>query len=278
MVQSVFICQYMRHLVLIIGLLTLSSGLQAQKKKNKYDLYWEEQAKKEKLEAFKDSAHQAFQSGNLDLAIKLYKEGLKVLPDDKYTNAKVQDLNILQADIEGLINKMSYKSKVNLETSMPELELVHSISSVENEELQLPLPDEEDSLQTESILEVEIDPIKPTADVKNEDLKDEIETKAKVSKEIEKQSKSIIKETAEVSETPFNIKTFRQEIAQQFPEGFTEEEYRKGRKVITRRVVVKGSLGDEYLKVRHDYGATFYFKNKQSTSINVWLRESKGEE
>ena len=107
--------------------------------------------------------------------------------------------------------------------------------------------------------------------------KDPVKTEAKRTVEV---VEPIQEESTKVSatESNFNLSTFRLDLAKSFEEGFTEEEYRQGRKIITRRVIVRNDLGDEYLKVKHDYGATFYFKNKQSVSINVWLKESLLEE
>tara|TARA_B100000508_G_scaffold140888_1_gene144055 strand:- start:519 stop:2540 length:2022 start_codon:yes stop_codon:yes gene_type:complete len=55
-------------------------------------------------------------------------------------------------------------------------------------------------------------------------------------------------------------------IAQEYPEGVTEEIYMKGNKEITERVVVKDGRGDIYWKVKHPWGGIYYFKNN---TINI---------
>lgn len=55
-------------------------------------------------------------------------------------------------------------------------------------------------------------------------------------------------------------------IAQEYPEGVTEEIYMKGNKQITERVVVKDGHGSIYSKIVHPWGGVYYFKN---SSINI---------
>ena len=253
----------MRYSALIILVLFLfSPDLYAQKKKNKYDTYWEQEAKNERLKVLNDSAHKSFQNGNLAQAIELYKAALKVIPDHQYTLAKLQDLEILNTEIREIITKMGTQSKLNIQTNIPELELVHSVRERVTDEVEFaePIIDTLASADTSSII------------VEKTQEKEIVEPAQNLP--ARKEPKPV--KASNASESTFDLKTFRQEIAQSFPEGFSEEEYRQGRKIITRRVVVSGSLGDEYLKVKHDYGATFYFKNKQYTDINIWLLESKG--
>ena len=61
----------------------------------------------------------------------------------------------------------------------------------------------------------------------------------------------------------------RSKLAQEYPEGVTEESYTEGNKVIIRRVVVNGNKADEYSKVIAKWG-TFYFKNGQSITEMMW--------
>lgn len=61
----------------------------------------------------------------------------------------------------------------------------------------------------------------------------------------------------------------RNELASQYPQGVTEESYTEGNKVIIRRVLVQGNKADEYSKVIAKWG-TFYFKNGQSISEQIW--------
>lgn len=66
----------------------------------------------------------------------------------------------------------------------------------------------------------------------------------------------------------------RSKLAQEYPEGVTEESYTEGNKVIIRRVVVHGNKADEYSKVIAKWG-TFYFKNGQSITEVMWKNETE---
>ena len=66
----------------------------------------------------------------------------------------------------------------------------------------------------------------------------------------------------------------RSKLAEEYPEGVTEESYTEGNKVIIRRVVVNGGRADEYSKVIAKWG-TFYFKNGQSITEGMWRKETE---
>jgi hypothetical protein len=68
----------------------------------------------------------------------------------------------------------------------------------------------------------------------------------------------------------------RSKLATEYPQGVTEESYTEGNKVIIRRVVVDGNRADEYSKVIAKWG-TFYFKNGQSVTNQIWTKETEGE-
>ncbi|MEZ4738201.1 MAG: hypothetical protein R2818_02335 [Flavobacteriales bacterium] len=67
----------------------------------------------------------------------------------------------------------------------------------------------------------------------------------------------------------------RSKLAQEYPEGVTEESYTEGNKAIIRRVVVRGNKADEYSKAIAKWG-TFYFKNGQSITDAIWNNETGG--
>lgn len=67
----------------------------------------------------------------------------------------------------------------------------------------------------------------------------------------------------------------RSKLAQEYPEGVTEESYTEGNKVIIRRVVVNGNKADDYSKVIAKWG-TFYFKNGQSITEAIWREGTEG--
>ncbi len=66
---------------------------------------------------------------------------------------------------------------------------------------------------------------------------------------------------------------FRTDLAENYPQGVSEESSTLGNKVIITRIVVKGNKGDEYKKVL-DKAGNYYFKNGQSISENTWDRDT----
>ena len=66
---------------------------------------------------------------------------------------------------------------------------------------------------------------------------------------------------------------YRTQLAEDYPQGVSEESSTLGNKVIITRIVVKGNRGDEYKKVV-DKAGNYYFKNGRSISQNTWNRET----
>lgn len=63
------------------------------------------------------------------------------------------------------------------------------------------------------------------------------------------------------------------QLAQEYPQGVTEESDNVGNKVVIRRIVVMGNKADEYRKVIDKTGK-FYFKNGRSISERTWNSET----
>lgn len=62
-------------------------------------------------------------------------------------------------------------------------------------------------------------------------------------------------------------------LAEDYPQGVTEESYTQPNKIIIRRIVVTGNKADDYHSVIAKWG-TFYFKNGRSISEYIWNLET----
>ncbi|MBI9066928.1 MAG: hypothetical protein JEZ09_06525 [Salinivirgaceae bacterium] len=93
------------------------------------------------------------------------------------------------------------------------------------------------------------------------------------------------KEELEASQKSFNKKDFDykgekrdreflNELAKQYPEGVTVENYEKPNKKIKRVIVNRGGIAKEYVQVIYSYG-TYYFRNGGNISRSVFLSETK---
>ena len=69
--------------------------------------------------------------------------------------------------------------------------------------------------------------------------------------------------------------TYVSELARKYPEGVTKEHYEKDRRKITRVVVNYNGVADEYYKVVHSWGATYYFRNGKSITREVYRLETR---
>ncbi|MGY6561664.1 MAG: hypothetical protein ACXITV_06125 [Luteibaculaceae bacterium] len=92
--------------------------------------------------------------------------------------------------------------------------------------------------------------------------------------EINKRKESIKQETQSLNsfEPRRNVA-----LAEEFPQGITEQSYNEGNKIIIRRVVVEGKVADDYKKVIAQWG-TFYFKNDNPITETMWRRETIAKE
>jgi tetratricopeptide (TPR) repeat protein len=72
-----------------------------------------------------------------------------------------------------------------------------------------------------------------------------------------------------------NSEDFKRGLALQYPQGVTEERIEEARKITVRRVVVVENSGAEYLKVKHNWGGVYYFKNGTAVPEYIWEKETR---
>ncbi len=249
-----------RLICIFLCLFSLSVSAQ-NKKKKKYDAYWAQEEKKEQFESLKDSAHIFFQRGHLEWALGYYQKALMQIPSDQFTKAKIQDLLILEedifSDIMGLLPKVKESLKMTLDDAQDSLRKLEKLTS--NYRI-------EESEETLEALQIEPDKLEDVDDQKSEPKAVKVESPTP---ELPK-----VRTVNTQPKEGFNLTEFKEALLEEYPSGVAEETIEKKRSTIYRRVVVLNKDANEYLKVVHFYGATFYFKNKQSVTQNVWLKEA----
>jgi len=67
---------------------------------------------------------------------------------------------------------------------------------------------------------------------------------------------------------------FLNDLAKQYPEGITTENYNKPNKKIKRVIVNRGGIAHEYIEAKYSY-ATYYFKDGRNVSQQVFFKETK---
>lgn len=65
------------------------------------------------------------------------------------------------------------------------------------------------------------------------------------------------------------------DLAKNYPPGITEELKTGVRKNVVRRIKVIENLGYEYLKVEHEWGGVYYFKDGEAINKQLWEQETQ---
>lgn len=60
-----------------------------------------------------------------------------------------------------------------------------------------------------------------------------------------------------------------------YPNGWTEETFKEGNKVITQRTKMSDGVITHYRKVTHGWGGVFYFKDGESITLRTWQDETE---
>ncbi len=253
-----YFCPMIRPLFCLLLCLISLSGSAQDKTKKKYDDFWAQEAKREQFESLKDSAHKFFQRGHLEYSLGYYKKALKLFPEDQFTKAKIQDLSLLEEDISSDIMGLLPKVKESLKMSNDDAQ--DSLRKLEELSVAIRIEEEEQAQE-------ELEP-------SQEEFEEEPPVPS--NKKVESPTPEIKKIRAVdlQANEDFDLTKFKESLIEDYPSGTTEETIEKERSIIYRRVLVNNGDANEYLKVVHSYGATFYFKNKKSVTQNVWLKEA----
>lgn len=75
-------------------------------------------------------------------------------------------------------------------------------------------------------------------------------------------------------EEPLSKAAFKTELAQKYPVGITEETVSESGKKITKLVVNRQGIANEYQKVKWNWGGVYYFKNGESISKAIFDTET----
>ena len=239
-------------------------GYGQKNKKSPYEDYWKQEELKEQFEVKRKEAYKLFQEKEYVKSKQTYEAALLIIPDDQKVLARVRDLDLLIEKERALKNQPSASpDSVQAEKEVVK-ELVVEEKTVEEVTVKTDKPFEKPKTEIQPPSETPITVITKTDSVIHP--KDQKQPAPSTSKE------------PEVVEKPFkNSDNYRKYLATIYPIGWTEEMESKGNKEITKRILVQGNSGDEYMRVVHPY-ATYYFKNGVSISYATWVAESENPE
>ncbi|MFN7846746.1 MAG: hypothetical protein ACK5P4_05945, partial [Bacteroidota bacterium] len=91
--------------------------------------------------------------------------------------------------------------------------------------------------------------------------------KFKTEKNKNQQETTIVKEQ--------NSTVNRYDLAKKYPQGATNEEIEGTNCTIYKTIIVKGQVGDEYKKIRYNYGQVYFKKNDKDISEAIYLKETQ---
>lgn len=208
-----------------------------------------------------DDAHQLFQQRQYEAAVAKYRDALKLKPGEQYAIAKIKDLKII---MEGLKEEPLAEVPEEVKEPVPE-----------PKPLPQPKPEPIPEPETEPTHKPEPEPIskpKRTPEPEPEEPKQTFKLELGEAPVGEKEKTKSVIRTEKIDKTS---EEYQIQLAKEYPEGITEDIYKEGSATITKRIVVKNNMGNEYKKAVHGWGGTFYFRNDKSTTARVWLRETE---
>jgi tetratricopeptide (TPR) repeat protein len=72
-----------------------------------------------------------------------------------------------------------------------------------------------------------------------------------------------------------NSNSSRLELAKKYAQGVTSEEIEGPNCIIYRTIIVKGEVGDEYKKIKYNFGQVYFKKNDQDIPESIYNKETK---
>lgn len=242
--------------LLIIGILICQLKAEAQKDfselsaKQRIKIAEEEQVQAATDHTFQQEmelGHELFKQKHYLKAIRAYEQAQKKRPYNVYPKVKITDIELSMKD-----------TLVQLREAEKQ-ELSQQRDRIEPEKK----PDQQQPNETEKERLEKLDNWE----------KKERERMAREREREDKKSEPLPESGGDVPK--ISLEDYQKELAQKYPSGITEEEYKEGNKSITKRIVVRGGKGNEYKRVEHSWGGVFYFKNGEAITDRVWKSETE---
>ena len=213
-------------------------------------------------------ADRAFNAHNYDNAIELYNAAKAIKPDETYPDQQIAQITAnLKAEVEKeRLAKIDadYKNAITLADNAfktkdysAAIGLYRSASAIK--------PNEKYPKDQVELCEKKVQEAKALADSEAERQRKEQLAAAQNSFD---DKKSFEVPTGQRSDH------FLNDLAKQYPEGITTENYDSQNKKIKRVIVNRGGIAHEYIEAKYSYG-TYYFRDGRSISAQVFFKETK---
>ena len=213
-------------------------------------------------------ADRAFNAHQYDKAIELYNVAKAAKPDETYPDQQIAQINAnikAEKEQERLAKiESDYKNAISLADNTfknkdysAAISLYKSASAIK--------PNEKYPKDQIELCEKRIKEAKALADSEAERQRKEQLAAAQNSFDNQK--------TFEVP-TGQRSDHFLNDLAKQYPEGITTENYDSQNKKIKRVIVNRNGIAHEYIEAKYSYG-TYYFRDGRSVSAQVFFKETK---
>lgn len=251
---------------LILAILLLGTGVKAQ------ELDWKNLSAKEKAEMARQEQLEAAQDGAF---LRLMDAGHALFEDRKYLQSirayeTARELRPLNVYPPVIIRDIELSMKDTLEILREREKMADSDDRGQEAQKPPALPDREEEM--EAFREKEAERQKQVDDWEENQRRAMARERALKEREEQEKRDILDQRGQEVSQT--SMAEFQKDLAEQYSEGVTQRTYEEGKRKITERIVVKGSVGNEYKRVEHPWGGKFYFKNGSPISEDTWKNET----
>jgi len=242
----------------------------SKKQQAMVDWYASEE-KREKYEKAMLEAHALFQDKQYQQAQTRYQEALTIQPGDQQATAKITDIQVIMDSIAaaGVSPTVVQEPVVEAESEVvvaPTPEPVPAVSlneSIAQETPEEPLPEAQPEAPETPIVEEEVAPLQAAP-----------QPKPKPAAAPKPPKRTAPKPNMDKPAVDKSSPEFQMALAKEFPEGWTEESFREGTKSVNRRIFVAKGKGIEYLKVVHDWGGIYHFRNGTPITADLWKEET----
>jgi hypothetical protein len=254
----------------------LAQDTKQNRASKRYQEHWKQEEKREAYEKEKNEALKLFQKKEYRLAVDKFVDAMKIYPNDQYCISRIRDIEIILATYnqdEVLVNAEQINI-ISIGDNVENADTVSFAKVVETDNYP-PINEESDKPEEEVIVKIvtkedEVKPeVQPSPEAQNQEIpqiSQQYAKRSEVNTDVPKPKSTVIDKTSN---------EFREELAKKYKQGITEENYLDGSRKVTKRVLVRGQKGDEYLRITHHWGGVYYFKNGESINEQSWVSETE---
>ncbi|MBS3774152.1 MAG: hypothetical protein KGY70_03095 [Bacteroidales bacterium] len=218
-------------------------------------------------------ADQLYDQQSYQASLKKYEEALDIKPSSDYAQNRINRINDKLAGLRAEKQKKQkpdnrYKKIIEMADQL--------FRSGEYEEAKSNYQKAKDLNPGENYPEKRLGEIRELLVKSDESGKSDKMSEQKTKEVKESKEKEAEQTLPEMNFTDDDAKTsYFEHLAEKYPEGITVEHYSLDRREITRVIVNYDGIATDYREVKHLWGASYYFRNGQAISRDVFDVETR---